>query len=202
MKKKMEEKRKIGIVRKIPYGLIGRVILGAIAMAGLAGIAMAAPNAIQIAKLFRKHGRNDICRYQSPSYIRKTLKGLQRRGMVKIFERNGDIRMYLTAKGEQELLKYKLQEKLLARRRWDKQWRIIIFDIEEKRRYARNRIRSSMQSFGFAKLQDSVWVYPYECEEAVTLLKAQYKMGKELVYIVAGDIENDQWLRKKFRLEQ
>lgn len=201
MEEKKKEKKKSSIAKEIPYGFIGRVILGSIAMAGLAGIAIAAPNAFQIAKVFRGHGGNSFHRYQTPSYIRKTLKGLQHRGMVRISERNGEVMVYLTDKGSQELLKYKLREKLLEKRRWDKKWRIIIFDIEEKRRYARDRIRTSMQSFGFEKLQDSVWVYPYECEEAVTLLKAQYKMGKELVYIVAGDIENDGWLRKRFELK-
>ncbi len=58
-----------------------------------------------------------------------------------------------------------------------------------------------MRSFGFVKLQESVWVYPYECERVIALLKAQYKMGKELVYIVAGEIENNDWLKKEFGLK-
>ncbi|MEK9151184.1 MAG: hypothetical protein AAB547_00965 [Patescibacteria group bacterium] len=201
----MEEKTKAtkqnGITRKIPYGLIGRVFLGSIAAVGMVSLAVAAPNAIQIAKLFQGRRQSYFRRYQAPSYVRKTLKSLHRRGMVRISERQGEAKVYLTDKGRRELLKYKLLEKRLEKRHWDKKWHIIIFDIEEKRRSARNCIRKDMQSFGFAKLQESVWVYPYECEEAITLLKTQYKMGKELVYIVAGDIENDGWLRKKFKLE-
>ena len=121
--------------------------------------------------------------------------------MICIFERNGETVIRLTEKGAQELLRYQMREKNLEKRSWDRKWRVIIFDIEEKRRYARDRIRQEMQSFGFVKMQESVWVYPHECEQIVALLKAKYKIGKELVYITAGDIENDEWLRKEFRLE-
>lgn len=184
-----------------PYGLVARIILGAIGVAGALGVGMMAPGVFQAVKIFRGYERLVARRYQIPSYIRRTMKSLERRGMVRIIVKNGDMRVYLTDKGQQELLKYQLQEKRLKGGRWDKKWRIVIFDIAEKRRYARDRIRINMKTFGFEKLQDSVWVYPYECEEVITLLKTQYKAGKELVYIVASDIENDVRLRRIFKLE-
>lgn len=187
-------------VQKIPYGLIGRVILGVVGAAGVVGVGLMAPGAFQIVRLIREYQRLAHRRYEAPSYIRRTLKSFERRGMVRISVKAGDVRVYLTEKGEQELLKYQLQEKRLKHGRWDGKWRIIIFDIEEKRRFARDGIRSNMESFGFVKLQESVWVYPFECEEVATLLKAHYKLGKQLVYILAGDIENDVWLRKYFKL--
>ncbi|MDP2838172.1 MAG: hypothetical protein Q8O53_02745 [Candidatus Moranbacteria bacterium] len=186
--------------RKIPYGLIAKIILGSLAVVGVLGVGMAAPGVFQAVKIFRGYERLIASRYQTPSYIRRTLKSLERRGMVQISVRAGEVRVYLTEKGQQELLGYQLRKKRIKGGRWDEKWRIVIFDIEEKRRYARDRIRTSMKAFGFEKLQESVWVYPYECEAVITLLKTQYKAGKELVYIVAGDIENDAWLRKKFTL--
>jgi len=199
--KKTENKKEASRIPPISYGDVGRVLLGTVAVAGVLTVALAAPGIFQAVKWFRQYEKMIAHRYQTPSYVRKTLRGLARRGMVRIVERQkGEMEVRLTDKGEQELLKYTLREKLLKKHAWDKKWRIVVFDIEEKRRVVRNRVRIIMQSFGFEKLQDSVWVYPYECEEVVTLLKAQYKVGKELVYIVAGDIENDAWLRKKFDL--
>lgn len=183
------------------YGSVVRIILGVIGVAGVLGVGMVAPGVFQAVKIFRGYERLVARRYQIPSYIRRTMKSLERRGMVRIVVKNGETRAYLTDKGQQELLKYQLREKRLQGGRWDKKWRIVIFDIAEKRRYARDRIRIDMKTFGFEKLQDSVWVYPYECEEVITLLKTQYKVGKELVYIVASDIENDVRLRKVFKLE-
>lgn len=185
----------------VSYGSVARIILGVIGMAGVIGVGMAAPGVFQSVKIFQNYKRLVAHRYQIPSYIRRTMKSLARRGMVRIVMKQGEARTYLTDKGQQELLKYQLREKRLAGGRWDKKWRIVIFDIAEKRRYARDRIRGDMKIFGFEKLQDSVWVYPYECEEVIALLKTRYKAGKELVYIVAGDIENDDYLRKVFKLK-
>jgi len=40
-------------------------------------------------------------------------------------------------------------------------WKIIIFDIPEKKRQVRNVIRSKLVSLGFKKWQNSIWISPY-----------------------------------------
>jgi hypothetical protein len=49
-------------------------------------------------------------------------------------------------------------------------------------------------------MQDSVWIFPYDCEELVALLKADFKVGKDLLYMVVEKIENDHALRLHFNL--
>ncbi len=77
---------------------------------------------------------------------------------------------------------------------------MIIFDIEERRRGVRDRIRQELWSFDLIKLQESIWVYPYDCEEAVTLLKAENKVGRNVLYVVVGEIEGDVQLKRQFGL--
>ena len=191
------EKRK---VPRLPYGLIGKALLGTVAVAGVLTIGLAAPNVFQVVKLFeKKHGR-DYQRYQSLKLVRSEIQKLAKKKLIIVFEKNGEPVIRLTEKGQQELLRYQLKEKVIKKKSWDKKWRLIIFDIAEKKRGVRDRLRQDMLSFGFQKLQDSVWVYPYECEQVVGLLKAQYRIGKELLYIVAGDIEGDEQLRREFGL--
>lgn len=43
-------------------------------------------------------------------------------------------------------------------------------------------------------------MYPYDCEDLVTLLKADFKIGKELVYMIVENIEYDRDLKKLFCL--
>lgn len=186
---------------RLPYGLIGKIILGTIGTAGVLSIALVAPNIFQAVHALRKQYDGVHRRYQSPAYARKAVERLADRKMIRVFQKGGETTMSLTDKGKRELLKYQLKEKSLEKWHWDGQWRMLIFDIEEKRRYARDQVRDAMQSFGFVRLQDSVWVYPYECEQIMTLLKAQYAIGKEMLYIVAGEIEDDGWIRKKFGLK-
>jgi len=90
--------------------------------------------------------------------------------------------------------------KLIKPKKWDKKWRIIIFDIPERKKRIRDEIRNILTNAGFERLQDSVWVYPYDCEDIIGLLKTDYGVGLEMLYIIADQIENDKYLRMDFDL--
>ena len=85
-------------------------------------------------------------------------------------------------------------------RRWDKKWRMLIFDIPERKKNIRDHVRTTLVTLGFYRLQDSVWVYPYDCEDFITLFKVELKIGKDVLYIIADKIEYDMPLRKYFEL--
>jgi len=103
--------------------------------------------------------------------------------------------------GEKKLRHWELQDYKFKRpHKWDKKWRVVIFDIPEKKRKARDQIRSVFISAGFYRLQDSVWVYPYDCEDIVGLLKTDIGVGKDLLYMIVDEIENDKHLRENFGL--
>src|SRR3989344_1501381 len=46
----------------------------------------------------------------------------------------------------------------------------------------------------------AVWVYPYDCEEFIALLKAELKIGRSVLYVIADSIEQDKILRSHFNL--
>lgn len=54
---------------------------------------------------------------------------------------------------------------------------------------------------GFIRLQDSVWIYPYDCEDLLTLLKADLKVGKDLLYMIVDSLEGDAKIRLFFGLK-
>lgn len=90
--------------------------------------------------------------------------------------------------------------KIKQPKKWDKKWRMIIFDIPEKKRAVRRQINAIFNEAGFKRLQDSVWVYPYDCEDVIGLLKTDFGIGKDLLYVIADQIENDKYLRMDFDL--
>ncbi|MCR4311374.1 MAG: CRISPR-associated endonuclease Cas2 [Candidatus Taylorbacteria bacterium] len=108
----------------------------------------------------------------------------------------------LTAIGETEITKiilrqYKISETVV----WNGKWHVVIFDIREKRRSVRNRLRTLLFGAGMVRLQDSVWVHPYPCDELVALLRANLKSGTgELLYFIAEGLESDRRLREHFNL--
>lgn len=76
----------------------------------------------------------------------------------------------------------------------------MIFDIPERKRKIRDQIRTLFKLAGFYLLQDSVWVYPYDCEDILTLLKSELGVGKDVLYLIVDELENDKHLRNFFDL--
>lgn len=181
--------------KTLKKGEAHETILKILGVVGVIGVALLAPNALQALSLLRGGGQR-----RSLYYLTSVLGRMESRGLIVLDRRDGKGVVRITEKGKRELDRYRFQEKPFVKKKWDRKWRIVTFDIKEYKRGTRAKIRSELKNFGFILLQQSVWVYPYECEEVVRLLKADYHIGKEILYIIAEKIENDMWLRKIFKL--
>ena len=167
-------------------------ILSTIETAGALGIALIAP---QVLGALSKLGMLPSLRKNET--VKSSSSRLRKRGLIK-FE-NGYYS--LTNGGVSILRRWQMADYHIVKpKRWDHKWRIIIFDIPEKKKKARDRIRQIFKSAGFIRLQDSVWVYPYDCEDVVGLLKTELGVGKNILYIIADRIEDDKYLRQDFDL--
>ncbi len=171
-----------------------QAVLHTVLAAGTLGIALIAPNAL--AALY-KTGVLPSARRTSSLYaarerlLRKKYLVKDSRGFVSI-----------TPLGKQYLKLAEVRSIGLPKKtRWDRTWRIVIFDIPESKKKARRYMTNSLRTAGFERVQDSVWAYPHDCEAFVALLRAELKIGKELLYLRVESFEGDWWLRKKFSLK-
>ena len=173
-----------------------KVILGSIAAVGMLGMAAVAPNAIQaLASL----GIIDLKKRRG-EFINRARNRLIDAGML---SRNSEGFLSLTEKGKKHLRKLELLDYQLEKpRHWDRKWRMLVFDIPEYRKVLRNKVRATLISIGFVHLQHSVWVYPYPCDDFVSLLKADFKIGKDILYVIVDSIEGDKELRRSFGLPE
>ncbi|MDP2665515.1 MAG: CRISPR-associated endonuclease Cas2 [bacterium] len=175
------------------------VLLASIAVSGVVLVAAIAPNALAQLRHLPAMKRAQL-RYRAKT----TLGRLAMQGLIEFEKRDGKSYARITPAGR-KVLALEEQKANLAnkkKRRWDERWRVVAFDIPERRRKARDRLRAIMSELGFAKLQNSVWVYPYDCEDLVALLKADLKLGVAVLYMVVEHIENDKHLRDQFGLKQ
>ena len=182
---------------KRSYENVGAIILSVAAAAGIIAIGAVTPNALQLLR-FLPSKRAAERRH----YITKTVYRLIEQGYLEQSKTaRGVPCVRLTKKGTQELQKYKLGEIEIKKPfRWDNRYRIIIFDIKEARRAVRDELRSWLQHLGFIRLQQSVWVHPYKCKEVISLLKAHFHIGKDVLYMEVDYLENDKWLKESFGL--
>lgn len=173
---------------------IQKAVLQTVAGVGVLSIALVAPNVIGAMRKL-----NIPLSVRQDTAVARARKRLVEKGML-TYEKG---KLRLTKKGEAALARFNLSEyrEQKKKQRWDKRWRLLIFDIPEKRRGLREKIRRTLTTIGFMRLQDSVWVYPYDCEDLITLLKADFKIGKDLLYIIADEIEYDTPYRAYFGLK-
>ncbi len=95
------------------------------------------------------------------SALSKTLKRLRENGLVD-FIGDEEIIIKLTDTGKEKAVLAKL---LLDDGKWDGKWRILIFDVPEKRRIVRDVLRSKLKNWGLVPWQQSVWVTKKNCTE-------------------------------------
>ena len=129
----------------------------------------------------------------------KVVWNLNRGGLIDVFEKNNQKFIKLTKKGELKILMQKATWQ--KRNVWDQKWRLIMFDIPEGSRKQRNLLRKLLKQAGFIKLQESVFISPYELNrQAIDFLKRSGLM--EFIRIMrVDDIDDDRQLKKKFNLK-
>ncbi len=178
-------------------GEIVNTVLAVIGTAGIVSVALVAPGALKLlalSKTFRKG-------YNLNAYLDRTTKRLVERGLVTIHRRRGDRYAKLTTKGRAFLNRYQLHEyRPVRRKHWDGFWHVIVFDIPERKKFLRDGLRQELARIGFVMLQNSVWVYPFECQELIALLRASFFLKKEALYMTVQEVENDRWLKRHFLL--
>ncbi|MEK7126205.1 MAG: CRISPR-associated endonuclease Cas2 [Patescibacteria group bacterium] len=171
----------------------------AILYAALGGVMVAIGAVPDFSKIIKYYtGAKKGARF---NYQTKTALGrLSARGLIKFVERDGRRYAQITETGKRVLELETQKTALTKERKWDKRWRVVIFDIPERRKSVRNRLRRFMYTYGFVRLQDSVWVYPHDCEDLIALAKAEFRIGYDVLYMIVERIEHDKHLREHFEL--
>lgn len=169
-------------------------ILQTIAVAGVLSVAVLAPNVIGA---LEKLGL--LPNKRQKEYISSSASKMAKRGLIRF---NGKF-YELTSLGQERLRRWRFADFVLRKpKKWDQKWRVMIFDIPEKKKRVRDDLVLLFHQAGIRLLQNSVWIYPYDCEEIIALLKTDFGIGKNLLYLIVDELENDKYLREEFGLSK
>jgi phenylacetic acid degradation operon negative regulatory protein len=94
---------------------------------------------------------------------------LERNGLVTREQRAGQLVYRITDLGRLEALGGRDPESRW-RRRWDRRWRMVLFDLPASRRKVRQRFWRWLRDNGFGYLQNSVWIHPDPVAEVTDAL--------------------------------
>lgn len=116
--------------------------------------------------------------------LAKALQRLREAGFVELLE-DKELILRLTDKGREKAVLAQLQS---WGGKWDGKWRIVIFDIPEKRRAARDLLRYNLKSWGFTPWQKSVWVTKKDCAKPLRKYIADVGIQDWVLVMESADI--------------
>lgn len=183
---------------KKPRSEIVKDVLKTMLVVGVVCIAAQSPyftrNLIKGFRKWKKYPRQKI--YDTFYYLKK-------HGYLRLEIKNCQIYIYLTEEGKRKAGWLQIDNLRIKKpMKWDKKWRIIIFDIPNIKNLYREAFRGKLKELGFCQLQKSVWIHPFDCEAEIELLRNFFGLNlKELRLIVAEKIGEETELKNYFHLQ-
>lgn len=134
--------------------------------------------------------------------LERAISALYRSKLIREQENSdGSLTMILTDKGKEKAITFNIDNmKIKKPRVWDKKWRIVLFDIPEKHKPAREVLRETLKRLGFYKYQESVLIYPYPCQDEIDYIIEYFNIRLYVRMITASVLDNEIHLRKIFGL--
>jgi len=135
-------------------------------------------------------------------YLYRVIREFKDERLVDFVEqKNGLTKIVLTEKGKLKILEFKIDDIKIAKPLlWDKKWRVVMFDIPEKRRSERNVLRAKLKEIGFKEIQKSVFIHPFPCLDEINFITEYFKLRSLVRYGEMVNISNEEELKLKFKL--
>lgn len=140
-----------------------------------------APNAIQILKPLIKWRKNwDIVDRRR---IDDAIKRLNKKRFIELSEINNQLYIEITEKGNKIVKRFDYDNiKLLKPKTWDKKWRLVMFDIPDKKKKERRALSQKLKEIGFYPLQESVFIFPHDCRNEIDFVCAFLAIDRYVNY--------------------
>ena len=134
--------------------------------------------------------------------LQRAIKELYKSQLVEAKENpDGTVNLILSKNGKQVALRYKLENMSLRKPEiWDKKWRVVMFDIPEKHKKARDALRFHLKQMKFFEYQKSVFVTPYPCLKEIIFVSEFYRVKPFVRHVIATKLDNELHLKSHFGL--
>jgi len=136
--------------------------------------------------------------------IERSLKSLEKKEIIYLEEKGDHTFVHIKDKNNPTIIKYSIKALLYFKKKdkkWNGKWFMVFFDVPEIQRNKRGYLREYLKKIGFYKYQQSVYIFPYECEEEVALIKKIIEAAKYMKYIIAEKIEDEELVKSFFNLK-
>ena len=158
------------------------------------------PNAPQMLKPLIKWHKNwgKIKRQR----VKEAINRLNRKRLIELTQKGDNLYIEITENGRKLIKNFDYDNLVLPRlKKWDKKWRLVIFDIPEKKNKERRALSVKLKDLGFYPLQESVFIYPYDCRNEIDFICGFLDIDRYVNYCVVDTLDKKEGdLRKFFNL--
>ena len=146
------------------------------------------PNAAQMLKPLIKWRKNwnKIDR----RLIHNAVRRLNQKRLVELVEKDGKLYIKITGNGKKIIKNFDYDNmELIKPKAWDKKWRLVIFDIPDKKRKERRAISKKLKDIGFYALQESVFIYPHDCRDEIDFICEFLSINRFVNYCIVESVD-------------
>ncbi len=132
--------------------------------------------------------RNEYKKKQTKQQFSQMIYHLKKNGYIRIKNLEQKKGIVLTRKGAEKVLKVKFKTSR-KRKRSDRKWQMIIFDIPEEKRHLRNLLRKNLYFLKYEMLQQSIWVCPYDVLSETEFILRKHSLDPYVKLFLIEEIE-------------
>ncbi len=181
---------------KASAAVIAKGLLVLVAIAGVVTVAAVAPNLFAAVGRIKKRRR-----FYDKHQFQRAVRYLKKEKYIAVDRENEGYEIKLTDEGADIIFARSLKDlKIEQEGNWDGRWRMVIFDIPDRHKWARDAFRRKLQEMGFYRLQESVFIYPYECEKEISFLTMLYNIPEYVRLVRSSDLSYDTDVKNLFSL--
>lgn len=145
--------------------------------------------------------RADVARRGADQEVVRVLRYMQSQGLADYTEvKPGKYQLTLLERGKHRAEKSEFQQLRIPRpTRWDQRWRMVLFDVPETKKQARNALSLKLKSLGFQQVQKSAWVHPFPCLQEIERIKKEYGLEDHVTLMEVTSIDQHTRLVRQFQ---
>lgn len=185
--------------RDVRTAKIVNEILKYLVVAGMVGSVLVAPNTAQIGEKALKFLDKRSRRLEG----KRALQYMKRKDLIDYRELpSGELEVRITENGQRRVQQIRFDEmQIQNQRKWDGEWRLVMFDVPESRKRARRALSSKLRELGFYQLQKSVWVHAYPCSVEIEVIKRVFGIpDRDIIVAKISDFDRQNLLLNYFKL--
>ncbi len=155
------------------------------------------PNAPKMLKPLLKLHRNwnKIKRQR----IYEAIGRLNKKRLIELEQKDDNLYLKITENGKKLIKNFDYDNiELPTHKRWDKKWRMVIFDVPEKKNKERRSLSDKLKDLGFYPLQESVFIYPYDCRGEIDFICSFLSIDNYVNYCTLEALDKKEGDLRKF----